>query len=237
MQKAEPAILSTRPLPESLLEIAKAQGINIDCIPFIETEAFTGVAFADNIRTLEQSARTVVFTSMNAVDAVAAQITKRPPWEIYSIGFATREHINKKLGLQIKGEAPDAAQLAQVILANGEKNLLFFCGNIRRDALPLTLKAHGVQVEELMVYRTKLLKQKMERDYDAILFYSPSAVESFFANNTATESTVLFAIGSTTADAIRQRSTNQIIIADAPGKEALVHRMLEHFGPLQRHEQ
>jgi len=229
MQKAERHLLSTRPLPEALLQQAAGEGIAVDCRSFIETDAVSGPEFGATIQALARTPHTVVFTSMNAVEAVAAYLNTAPHWQAYSIGHSTRQLVSEKLGIPVKGEAPDAAALTQVILEAGEKHLLFFCGNLRRDTLPLTLKAHKVRVEELMVYRTRLTGSKVEKDYDGILFYSPSAVESFFGHNLPVAGTVYFAIGATTAAALRDAGAEQIVVATRPGKEALLQQAIRHF--------
>jgi len=61
------------------------------------------------------------------------------------------------------------------------------------------------------------------------LVFSPSAVDSFFTLNTIDKNTTLFAIGNSTANAIKQQVNNKIIIADTPGKAALVKKMLAYF--------
>jgi len=67
------------------------------------------------------------------------------------------------------------------------------------------------------------------------MFFSPSAVESFFAANTLPHSTILFAIGNTTARSIEQYSTNKVIISDRPGKEALLDKVISHFNTINQH--
>jgi uroporphyrinogen-III synthase len=79
------------------------------------------------------------------------------------------------------------------------------------------------------VYHTIIAAHKISKDYDGILFYSPSAVESFFLVNTINENAVLFAIGYTTSNALKKFIKNKIIIAEQPGKEALVKKMVEYF--------
>ena len=59
-------------------------------------------------------------------------------------------------------------------------SVTFFCGNQRRDTLPDKVRAAGIKVEELVVYETVELPLKVTDHYDAILFYSPSGVRSFF---------------------------------------------------------
>jgi uroporphyrinogen-III synthase len=65
--------------------------------------------------------------------------------------------------------------------------------------------------------------------YDGILFFSPSAVQSFFYGNAIGPQTVLFAIGQTTAEAIEKFTGNTIIVSEKPGKDELVKRMFEYF--------
>jgi uroporphyrinogen-III synthase len=69
----------------------------------------------------------------------------------------------------------------------------------------------------------------VERVYDGIAFFSPSAVESFFSINTVPEATRLFAIGETTAASISAYCSNPVVISDSPEKEALVRRMIDYF--------
>lgn len=48
------------------------------------------------------------------------------------------------------------------------------------DTIPSSLLAYDLFLEELVVYDTILLPHTINRTYDAIFFFSPSAVESFF---------------------------------------------------------
>lgn len=59
------------------------------------------------------------------------------------------------------------------------------------DTIPSSLLAYDLFLEELVVYDTILLPHTINRTYDAIFFFSPSAVESFFSVNYA-EPTLFF---------------------------------------------
>jgi uroporphyrinogen-III synthase len=61
------------------------------------------------------------------------------------------------------------------------------------------------------------------------LFFSSSAVESFFSANYINNNLIFFAIGNTTANTIRQKTNNKVIISEQPGKEALVRKMITYF--------
>ncbi|MBS1975620.1 MAG: uroporphyrinogen-III synthase, partial [Bacteroidetes bacterium] len=65
--------------------------------------------------------------------------------------------------------------------------------------------------------------------YDAILFYSPSAVNSFFEKNNPGPQTILFAIGNTTTKEIKKYTNNKIVVADKPSKKLLAEQAINYF--------
>ena len=232
MQQNKISILSTRPLNDSLVADAKAAGIAIDTISFIETEPVQSIEVQQEIEQALLQSATVVFTSMNAVEAVAAeQKEQNPGWTIYCIGNTTRQLVKKYFGEHsIAGTANSAAELAELITKeNHSSEVIFFCGDQRRDELPDILRSNDIDVNEIVVYQTSALPHKIEKTYHGILFFSPSAVESFFSNNKAADKTILFAIGNTTATAIKKYCKNKIIIGDEPGKENLVTKMIRYY--------
>ncbi len=229
MQKNSWHILSTRPLSADLIATAAQQGIAVDTLSFIETEPTTDTWVFERIKELATQHITAVFTSMNAVEVVAQHVDRQVAWTIYSIGDATQKLAGQKLQNPISGTAEYADQLSDVIIKDGVTSVVFFCGNIRRDVLPNKLKEAGIQVDELVVYNTIETSRQVKDHYDAILFYSPSAVRSFFAANTVPATTTLFAIGTTTAQAIQPYTDNTIIIAEKTSKEELVHQAIAYF--------
>ena len=226
-------ILCTRPIDQSLINSARSKGNFIEVLSFIETTPLKTITLQQEIEDALGSAATVVFTSMNAVEAVAAYLDgHQPQWKIYSIGTTTDQLINKYFGEGlVTGTAFNAADLAALIVKDSlAEKLIFFCGNQRRDELPAILHNNNIAVTEIEVYQTTAVPHKIDKAYDGILFFSPSAAESFFSNNTVSPQTILFAIGNTTADAIKSFSDNKIIIADTAGKENLVKQMIAYFG-------
>ena len=226
------SILCTRPLPATLLDEAMEQGLSIEVLSFIETESILSAEAQQEIKQASVKTATVIFTSMNAVDAVTVFLDgHQPAWTIYSLGTTTHKLISNYFGEEcIAGIANDASALATLIAkeaAPGE--VIFFCGDQRRDELPAILKQYSFDVQEITVYHTIATPHKISKAYHGILFFSPSAADSFFSSNILPESTVLFAIGTTTANEIKKHTHNKIIISDAPGKENLVHTMMEYF--------
>ena len=241
MEQNNISILCTRPLPLLLVEEAAAAGITIDELSFIDTESILSVEVQQEIQLASTETATVVFTSMNAVDAVTIFLDgHQPDWSIYSIGTATARLITTYFGEEkIAATASDAASLAAKIAEDRfTDEVIFFCGDQRRDELPEILRQNNIEVNEIVVYQTIATPHKIDKAYYGILFFSPSAVQSFFSKNKITDRTILFAIGNTTANEIRKYlphgkagSTNKIIISDQPGKENLVAKMIEYFAP------
>lgn len=226
------SILSTRPVSEKQIGDARSKNIIIDVISFIETEPIENVEVQQEIESAMLRPAAVVFTSMNAVDAVSQFITdEQLPWRIYCIGNTTRELAINYFGAEsIAGFASDASELAEVIIAGGEEDsVIFFCGDQRRDELPRLLSENEIEVDEIIVYETVLVPHRVNKLFHGILFFSPSAVESFFSVNKISSETKMFAIGKTTAEAIAARCSNKIILPEESTKYSLVEKMMEYF--------
>ena len=223
--------MSTRPLVPSLIESAGQHAVEIDTLSFIETMINTDFAVKQEIELAARQKATVVFTSMNSVEAVTKELGERiPSWNIYCIGNTTRALVEDHFGAAaIAGTAINAAELALLIIENKVAEVIFFCGDKRREELPDLLNNRGIRVHELVVYRTFAVHHSIVKQYEGILFFSPSAAESFFSTNNLPAETVLFAIGSTTANELRKYTTNTIITGKEPGKENLVNEAVKYF--------
>lgn len=232
MHQNKISILSTRPLDDLLIDQAKQSGIEVDVLSFIETESIQSTKVRQEIANALLHSSVIVFTSMNAVEAVADELYgQQPDWKIYSIGGTTKQLVKKYFGEEsIAGIANSATELAALIAGLGnDDEVIFFCGDQRRDELPDILRSNDIDVNEITVYQTTALPHKIEKQYHGILFFSPSAVESFFSNNKVADQTILFAIGNTTATGIKKYTNNKIIIGDEPGKENLVTKMIRYY--------
>ena len=232
MQQNKIFILSTRPIDAPLINEARHQNIEIDILSFIETVPIRSIEVQQEIENALLKSSAVVFTSMNAVEAVANELDgHQPDWRIYSIGNTTRQLVKKYFGEKaIAGTAESAAELAELIVEeDNSDDIFFFCGEQRRDELPDILRSNDIDVNEIVVYQTIQVKHKIEKTYRGILFFSPSAVQSFFSNNKISDQTILFAIGNTTATEIKKYTNNKIITGDEPGKENLVTEMIRYY--------
>ena len=235
MQKSKVNILSTRPVGKALIEQAAMYDIIIDEISFINTEEIIDSAIAKKIERLSHENINAVFTSMNAVQAVRKFIPSNSSWKIFCIGNTTKKLVENIFGEEsIAGTGDNALHLAENIISDTAiKKVYFFCGNQRRDELPEKLKDNNVEIEELVVYKTKETAQVISKKYDGILFFSPSAVQSFFSKNSIPSNTQVFAIGNTTANALKPFSEQNVISANMPGKKNLVCQAINYFSKTQ----
>jgi len=226
-------ILSTATLPQPLIDKMKAAGIAVEVLPFIKTTWVNDEKKRKQVAGITD--KTIVFSSKNAVEAVAEMTKNMLHGNIYCVGKQTAELAHKYFGDQIQAVANDATGLAEIMLQEKNiKSVTFFCGDIRRDELPELLKKHKIALTEIVVYTTIVTPHKAEREYDAILFFSPSAVESFFLVNKVNSTTILFAIGNTTANAISNKTDNTIMVCEQPGKELLIDDMIRYYSTINK---
>lgn len=226
------SILSTRLADDFLIKKAKTRNIRLDAVSFIETGAVDSIEIQQEIDIAATEYATVVFTSANAVEAVASMLHgETVEWRIFCIAHHTKDLVSEYFGeAAIEDTADNASELADKIIEHDDaEEVIYFCGNRRRDELPRQLKQHGIAVNEIVVYETIATPRKLEKKYDAVLFFSPSAAESFFSANSLPKESIVFVIGSTTQKAVRKCCSNEIIMATETGKEALIEQAIRHF--------
>lgn len=225
-------ILCTRQLDADVLKKAELNNIHIDCIPFIETIFTQSFEVENKMKELESQEINAVFTSRKAVEGVTGLLKTVPKWNIFCTGGVTKKSIVKYFGEDaIVGSGKHASDVKQKLCRkslNIEK-VYFFCGDQRMNDLPESLPAQGIEVEEMTMYKTILLPQYIDKNYDGVMFFSPSAAHSYFSENTIPLDIPLFSIGNTTTATIKTYSANPIITSEWPGQESLVNLVVERF--------
>ncbi|MDQ2751878.1 MAG: uroporphyrinogen-III synthase [Bacteroidota bacterium] len=222
-------LLSTRLLDENTTAKTADANIYIHSVSFIQTQSIFSDELTNHLQQLATEPLCVVFTSANAVSAVA-ELIQQPNWKIFCVSGKTKEHVIAAFGEDaILASAKNAHLLAERIIAlNSVKKVVFFCGDQHLNILSQKLLEHNIVTDEIIVYTTLPTPQFIEENYDGILFFSPSAVHSFFSMNTVPIDTVFFSIGDTTTAAIQSYCTNKIITSDWPGVESLLEQVT-HF--------
>lgn len=178
---------------------------------------------------LDKINQNLIFTSQNAVKSVLESpgcgLLKRHP--VFCVGSRTKELLGQS-GYDVTVDTDYAGDLAEIIsLVHADESFTFFCGNLRRDILPQTLKENGIAFNEIEVYETSITPHRLKFKPDGILFFSPSGVESYLKNNQIKEATC-FCIGETTAEAL-EHHTERIVIAREPSIENVIDDTIQYY--------
>lgn len=215
----------TKKIAPELVNKAKEQDVELHEIDFIDV-----VPCDEKEKVGEIAARptSIVFTSRNSVNIVSELLEgKKPDWKIFCIDGATSKQAAACFGENaIAGTARNAESLAKVIADKEQKEIVFFCGDKRRDELPDDLQDTDVTVEEVVVYETRLSPEEVGQHFDGIAFFSPSAVESFFSVNVVDDKTIFFSIGATTTASLKKFAKNKIITCEVASEENMVSTIL-----------
>lgn len=170
----------------------------------------------------------LIFTSKQAVKSVLKSDVKNVlSKSCLCVGNKTRSFLEKK-GFTVIENTDYAEELIQIIESKYKTNsFTFFCGNIRRNTIPTFFQQNKIAYNETIVYETKLKPHKIKESFDAVLFYSPSGVNSFLEKNTL-ENKTCFCIGTTTAKALENR-TKKIVIASQPTVENVINEVIHYY--------
>ena len=125
------------------------------------------------------------------------------------------------------GRTGAAAALAAAMLEAGvEGPVLFPCGELRRDELPTRLRHEGLEVDEVVCYRSVLADEAAARDAAAraaiLVVASPSVADLLARASLVGERPRMLAVGPTTAAAARASGWMPAAVAARPDVEALV---------------
>lgn len=235
MRQHKRNILVTRPLLGQQIQYARILGLE----PIIESalefefpEYWDGVLKVIN----EHPKSDWVFTSANGVKALKELVKNglqvRPEVQIFAVGSKTKEAL-ENLGLRAKiPRKQDGLHLADLIIEEGKiDSVIHFHGNLSRGEMTEKLRSKAIEVVEVVVYQTKINPVHLpENPVDAVLFYSPSAVEGFKQGQGFNgELPGLFAIGPTTAEALRNESDQGVEISDSPDTKELLKTVADHL--------
>ena len=171
----------------------------------------------------------LIFTSQNGVESVLRnnKITEIKTKKCFCVGEKTKALLEEN-DFEVIVDSDYAAELASDIFNHYSKNsFTFFCGNIRKDVLPEALRLAQITLDEIEVYETVLTTHKIDFTPDGILFFSPSAVESYLKENKI-EDENCFCIGNTTAEALKYVTPSRII-ANQPNIESVIMKCIENY--------
>ncbi len=232
-------IFSTRSLPTSEKEKVAEVGIEIAdrnfirIVPVVDEQLKSSVFSA-----LNKPGKMVLFTSKNAVRIAFENYLSVIPektlqsWGFYCISGATRTTLLRYVEpKQIKGSAHYASDLGVFLRETSGENepIHFFCGNKRRNTLPDFMNSHHIPFKEWIIYENVETPSSIEDHYHGYLFYSPSAVKSFFSKNRIDIEKPCFTIGKTTANAVTEKIPNPVLSSPETNTPALLELLVNYF--------
>ena len=176
-----------------------------------------------------------IFTSKNAVKSFVEYVAKNKisinkTSKFFALSGETKIALEDE-GYKVNISKDNAQSLAnEIISASKEKNFLFFCGNKRRVELPDVMHNAGLQLTEIVLYKNILQPLKINVKYEAVLFFSPSAVQSFFEENVLAKTVQCFCIGYTTANALKEyKLNNEVTVISYPSQQVMIDEVLHYF--------
>ena len=172
----------------------------------------------------------LIFTSQNAVLSILQheKIDQLKSKNTFCVGLKTKALLEEH-GFNVMAYTGYAQDLAEIIaLVYGDESYTFFSGNLRKDTLPDALKQAHIKFNEITVYETLLTPEKISSKVDGILFFSPSAVDSYLRENKIKDETCI-CIGTTTAEALEINKIKNIVIANQPTVENTIIQCINEF--------
>lgn len=219
-------ILSTKRLTLAQRELALNGKLNI-----VEYDAITIEFQQFEIKTIDDY---FIFTSQNGVRSylenkkgLTSFQSKGKNLKAFCVGEKTRLLLENN-GFSVEHSANNAEALGSVIKRDyKDHSFLYLTGNLRRHELPELLKQHNIVFHEIEAYRTTMNIKKFKKEFDGVLFYSPSGVRSFVAENDLSQTTA-FCIGETTLSEAK-KYTNRLVQANKPTMENVIVKAVKHY--------
>ena len=215
-------ILFTKKLNEK--EVSEQLGTEISC-DFVEVIKVN----YKTVKPFDLGNYSLIFTSVNGVDAFFKNGFK--PDEnfvdkhfnkIYCVGKKTKLQL-RKYGYGVFKLKKNAKELSEFIIENcAKERFLHFCGNLALDILQKKLPLQNIGYQKIIIYDTELLYPKIEKEYDAVAFFSPSGVRSFLKHNLLNFNKI-FSIGETTTSEILNFTKQKVFTAKENDLMALLN--------------
>ena len=170
----------------------------------------------------------VIITSKNGVEALLDNFTKEELnfKNIFCVGRRTKKMIQQKIG-PVNHAEKNAERLAEYLSKEMKGNsVTYFCSDLRLDTLSKILTENKIEVNEVEAYKTMYSPELVSESIDGMLFFSPSAVNSYLQKNTTDK--VAFCIGASTAKEA-QKYFEKVEVAQIPTVESVIELVNLHY--------
>lgn len=221
-------IVSTRSLGRAIGQQAAGQGIELIDLDFQEFRYKTSDPLPEKVA---EPNVPLVFTSYHGVKAclqiMEARILSPIGRPVYAVEGRTSRSAASS-GFTLIKTADNGRELADAIIGDGPKEVLYVCAADRRPELPKRLLKAGIDCIEWVVYE-KLPRPHQIQDPDGVIFFSPSQVDVYLGNNRLEADIPAFCIGKTTAGHLQTLGHQNVRIAEAHSVTAMMKEVFNYF--------
>jgi uroporphyrinogen-III synthase len=222
-----------------LLEALRALPVAVEEHPLISFAPPAEWSEVDSALERWREFEAIALTSPRAARALASRAAERSRIpadssgpQVWAGGSATAAALGEEFGRVLVpseravGEFGSAGALARAMVSAGVNGpVLFACGDLRRDELPARLRDNGIEVEEVVCYRSVLAReadaQAAAERAQVLVVASPSVAELLARACPPGMRPALLAVGPTTAAAARACGWPPAAVASGPNAEAL----------------
>jgi uroporphyrinogen-III synthase len=224
-------ILVSQPRPDNgkspYYELAEKNNIHIDFRPFTQIEGISAKEFRQcRIDILNHSA--IIFNSKTAIDhffriCEEMRVTVPDTMKYFCISESTAFYLQKYIIYRKRkifygnGKIDD---LMELITKYNEGNFLLPLSDRHTDELPRALDKYKIKYNIAILYKTVCcdLSDLSNLDYDILVFFSPSGINSLFKNypEFKQNNTKIASFGESTAKAVREAGLRLDIEAPTP---------------------
>lgn len=211
---------------EQVLSLAK-QGVEYQVVPALESN------FTYNLNEIVEIFNDFsiwIITSKKAVFAIAnvlSKNTKKKDQRVLAVGSSVKREM-EKLGYEKILSFDSAAELTTAMESYRNEKFIFFCGNNRRDEIPHYAGEQNIDMKMLQVYETFKSEPVIKKNgFGAAFYFSPLGVESTLANNPHLKDLKAYAIGETTAKALKEKGIDEVVIPENTSVNDMISEYLK----------
>jgi len=171
-----------------------------------------------------------IFSSQNAIESIlkSKHLEKIKSKPCLCVGQKTHQLLQKH-SFNVFEVANCAENLITIISQKYmNQSFSFFCGNLSLPTIPNHFIKKHIIFAKVLVYETQKTPLAYPITFDALLFFSPSGVESFLEQNQINHQKC-FCIGHTTAKALTKHHKNNIIIAENSTIESVLNSLNNYY--------
>ncbi len=169
----------------------------------------------------------LLISSANALESLLKNKIK-PQKPVWCVGEVTKQKLIAQ-GFEVAVCFNYANDLNAYILEHhNHQQFLWLRGNKTTGDLTKNFDKLAINCQEICVYETILNHHKFDEVFNAILFFSPSAIQSFLQSNSLHQATC-FCIGETTASSLPKAINNPVVVANTPSVTALIKSIKTYY--------